>query len=310
MLGNLKISVLCLGGMNFAELEQSKFDALLDGALEGGINLLDTADVYGKDGASEGRIGRWLERSGRRRDVLIATKFGLGRRYAEADVRARVATACEASLRRLRSDVIDLFQVHMPLSDAPEPETLDALNDLVRQGKVREIGCCNYPVYRFMEGLAESARKGLARWASMQMQYSLLERSIEREHVSACIARGIGLMAWAPLAAGFLTGKYRQGAGWLSGTRLATDEGRRGKLDTDANWRILADVRRVASEMGVEPAQVSLAWLIDKPSVSGVVFGVRTMDQLGVILRSADLVLPDEHVKSLDEVSAPVTGYP
>lgn len=320
----VKVSTLCLGGMTFGEADDSSFMhqvgsdeetacAIMNRALDAGINFIDTADVYGQDGLSEQVMGRWFARDGRRDELVLATKFrfrmGEGPNAAGAS-RYRVMRAVEDSLRRLQTDRIDLYQIHMQDLATPEEELLRALDDLVRQGKVLYIGCSNYAAYRLSDSLWISETRGLEAFATLQAQYSLVVRDLEREHAPLCAQRGLGILPWSPLAGGFLTGKYKKDAPPPEGSRLAKWQDRLSRFDQERNWRILEAVERVASEAGAEPVQVALAWLLAKPAVTSVIFGARTLAQLESNLAAADLDLGGDAIAALDEASAFDLGYP
>jgi aryl-alcohol dehydrogenase-like predicted oxidoreductase len=216
----------------------------------------------------------------------------------------------EDSLRRLKTDRIDLYQIHMQDLDTPEEETLRALDDLVRQGKVLYIGCSNYAAYRLVESLMTSERWGLSRFVAHQAQYNLLSRELEREHVPAAERFGVAHIPWSPLASGFLSGKYAEDAAPPPGARLDKWKDRLQRFDTPRNWQILAAVRAVAAEHDSTPAAVSLAWLLAKPTVASVIFGARSVAQLEDNLRAAQVQLTPAQVKALDEASAYEVGYP
>lgn len=320
----LKVSTLCLGTMTFGEADEGSFMhkvgcdeatsfAIMSRALDAGVNFFDTADVYGQDGLTERVIGKWFHDAGRRDEVVLATKFrfamGKGPNKSGAS-RYRIVRAVEESLRRLQTDRIDLYQIHMQDLDTPEEETLRALDDLVRQGKVLYLGCSNYAAYRLVESLWTSKTQGLERFVSAQMQYSLVVRDIEREHVPVCREHGVGILPWSPLAGGFLSGKYRKGQAPPAGARLDQWKDRWGRIDNDRHWRILAAVDRVAEETGSRPTQVALAWLLRKPTVTSVIFGARSLEQLHDNLGAATVKLSDAQVAALDEASAFELGYP
>ncbi len=322
----LKVSTLCLGTMTFGEANESSFMhkvgcdtetsyTIMNTALDAGINFFDTADVYGQDGLTERVIGSWFERDERRDEVVLATKF----RFRMADgpngtgaSRLRITRAVEASLRRLKTDRIDLYQIHMQDYDTPEEETLRALDDLVRQGKVLYIGASNYAAYRLVESLWASNCAHLERFVSLQAQYSLVVRDLEREHITVCERHGLGILPWSPLAGGFLTGKYRRDQPPPEGSRLERWKDRMGRFDTERNWKILEALDAVASEHGATPAQVSLAWLLRKPAVTSVIFGARSIAQLEDNLKAAGLAtaLREEDMTRLDEASGFALGYP
>lgn len=320
----VRVSTLCLGGMTFGEADEKSFmhkvgsdeataHAVLDRALAAGVNFIDTADVYGQDGLSERVLGNWFVDRKARDKVVLATKFrftmGDGPNKSGAS-RYRIVKCCEDSLRRLRTDRIDLYQIHMQDITVPEEETLRALDDLVRAGKVLYVGCSNYAAYRLMNSLWLARTKQQSPFITLQAQYSLLVRDIEREHVPLCRAEGLGILPWSPLANGFLTGKFERGKPPQSGTRLGEKAERFARYDLERNWKILDAVRAVAGEIGTTPAAVSLAWLVAKPQVSSVIFGARSIAQLEANLAAADLELSPKHMAALDQASAPDLGYP
>ncbi len=320
----VKVSQLCLGAMTFGEADDKSFMHkvgsdektsfnVMNRALELGINFIDTADVYGQDGLSERIIGAWFERDQRRDEVVLATKFrfvmGEGPNKSGAS-RYRIMRCAEHSLKRLRTDHIDLYQIHMQDIDTPEDELLRALDDLVTQGKVLYTGCSNYAAYRLMDSLSLSRTKNLASFVTLQAQYSLVSRELEREHVPACRSQGLGILPWSPLASGFLSGKYRRNQAPPAGTRLEQWKERLAGFDNDRNWRILDAVRAIASELSTTPAAVSLAWLLKQPQVSSVIFGARDITQLEANVKANDVTLSDTQVKALDEASSFELGYP
>jgi len=310
--------------MTFGEADQDSFmhkvgsteevsQSVLNRALDGGINFIDTADVYGQDGLSERVIGNWFERDGRRDEVVIATKFrftmGEGPNRGGAS-RYRIVRCVEDSLRRMKTDRIDLYQIHMQDIETPEEETLRALDDLVRAGKVLYIGCSNYAAYRLMDSLWLSEVHKMSAFVTLQAQYSLMVRDLEREHVPLCRKTGLGILPWSPLAGGFLSGKYRRGQSAPKGTRLGKWKERYDKFDTEKNWQILDAVLEVANEVDASPAAVSLAWLLHQEQVTSVIFGARTVAQLDDNLKAAELSLSDEQLTKLDKASALDLGYP
>jgi aryl-alcohol dehydrogenase-like predicted oxidoreductase len=289
----VRVSTLCLGAMTFGEADESY--------------------VYGQDGLSERVIGRWLQRDGRRDEVVLATKFRFRMSPGENGTgasRLRIMRTVEQSLRRLQTDRIDLYQIHMQDLDTPEEETLRALDDLVRQGKVLYLGASNYAAYRLMRSLWISDVQHLSRFVALQAQYSLLVRDLEREHVPLCREYGLGILPWSPLAGGFLAGKYRRDQAPPPGTRLERWADRYARLSTERNWRILEELQRVAREAGASEAQVALAWLLRKPTVTSVIFGARSEQQVDDNLRAAEIDLGAEELAALDEASALELGYP
>lgn len=326
-LGNsgLKVSTLCLGTMTFGEADENSFmhkvssdeataHAILERALEAGINFIDTADVYGQDGLSERVIGNWFAKTGRRDELVLATKFrfrmGPGPNGTGAS-RRRIVAAVEASLRRLQTDRIDLYQIHMQDIDTPEEETLRALDDLVRAGKVLYIGASNYAAYRLKDSLWTSEVGKLERFVSLQMRYSPLSRELEREHIPICVQDGLGLIPWSPLEGGFLTGKYRRGEPAPEGARLERWKQRFEKLVNDTNaWDVVEAIVAVANELDANPAQVTLAWLLRRPAVASVIFGARTIEQLEDNLRATEITLSDAHVQAISDARKFDPGYP
>jgi aryl-alcohol dehydrogenase-like predicted oxidoreductase len=320
----VKVSELCLGAMTFGEADDKSFMhqvssdektsfAIMNRALELGVNFIDTADVYGQDGLSERVIGAWFERDQRRHEVVLATKFrfnmGEGANRSGAS-RYRIMRCAEHSLRRLRTDHIDLYQIHMQDIDTPEDEILRALDDLITQGKVLYIGCSNYAAYRLMDSLWLSRTQNLSAFVTLQAQYSLVSRDLEREHVPLCRSKGLGILPWSPLASGFLSGKYDKGQPPPAGARLEKWKDRMAGFDNDRNWKILAAVRAIAAETNASPAGVSLAWLLAQPQVTSCIFGARSVAQLEENVKAADVVLSDEQIKRLDEASSFELGYP
>lgn len=319
----LKVSTLCLGTMTFGEASKDSFMhsvgcsedvsfKIMNKALDAGVNFLDTADIYGDDGLTEKVLGRWFERDGRRDDVVLATKcrfrMNKGPNGSGAS-RLHIMQAVEASLQRLKTDRIDLFQIHMQDRDVPEAETLRALDDLVRQGKVLYIGASNYTAYRLADSQWVSKTQNLERFVSAQMQYSLTVRDIEREHVPLCEQFGVGILPWSPLGGGFLSGKYSR-ENTPDGARLAKWKDAFGAWDTERNWTILDALREVSKEVDAPPAAVALAWLLRRPAVTSVIFGARSLQQLDANLLAAELKLPDASYDKLNAASKPEWGYP
>jgi len=325
-LGNsgVKVSTLCFGAMTFGEADERSFmhkigsdeatsHALLDRALDAGINFIDTADVYGQDGLSERVLGAWFAQGGRRERVVLATKF----RFTMGDTanksgasRYRIVRCVEDSLRRLRTDRIDLYQIHMQDVTTPEEETVRALDDLVTAGKVVYLGASNYAAYRLTDSLWIAKQEHRARFISLQAQYSLVVRDLEREHVPLCKSHGLGLLPWSPLAGGFLSGKYQRGASAPAGSRMEQMKARFAQFDKERNWKILDAVNAVVKETGATHSQVSLAWLLGRETVSSVIFGARSAEQLDDNLGAVKLKLDESQRKRLDEASAIELGYP
>ncbi len=216
----------------------------------------------------------------------------------------------EDSLRRLKTDRIDLYQIHMQDITTPEEETLRAFDDLISAGKILYIGCSNYAAYRLADALWISRVNSFAKFITLQAQYSLVVRDLEREHVPLCRTHHLGILPWSPLAGGFLSGKYRQGEAPPSGTRMAQWKSRWASFDNQRNWTILAAVDVVAKEVEASASQVALAWLLSKPTVSSVIFGARDVAQLDDNVAAVDLKLSVDQLKALDDASAFDVGYP
>jgi len=321
-----RVSEICLGAMTFGEADahsmmhrasasEDESRAIMSRALELGLNFWDTADVYGQDGLSERVIGGWFARNGHRDDVVLATKcrFGMGPGPNDRGAsRYHIKRAVEGSLRRLGTDRIDLYQIHMQDARAPEEEVVRALDELVREGKIIYFGASNYAAYRLVESLWAADRAGANRFVTLQAQYSLIERSLELEHVPALRRFGLGLLAWSPLAGGFLTGKYRRGEAVPEGSRFAQDrhKQRLERHGSERNWRVLAALTDVAASHGATSAQVALAWVLRRPAVTSAILGVRSVAQLEDGIKAVDLALADESVALLTDVGAPALPYP
>lgn len=302
----VRVAPIGLGTANFGEpTPEDEAARILDRALDAGINLVDTADGYA-GGQSETFIGRALARSGRRRDVFLATKTfyptGSGPNDRGAS-RLRLVNACEASLRRLQTDRIDLYQLHRPDPNVPVDETLAALTDLVRQGKVLYIGCSTHPAWKVMEALMVSEVKGYVRYVSEQPPYNLLDRRVENELIPMCIAHSLGVLPWSPLAMGILAGRY--GGGVPSDSRAALRGGlyaeRVSPHAVEAGQRFVA----LADQAGLPPAQLALLWVKDQPGVTAPLFGARTVEQLEHILPVLGMRLSDDLRVACNELVPP-----
>ena len=315
----LRVSVLTLGTMtfggrgNFAAVGDTGLEGArrqIDMALDAGVNLIDTADVYSA-GASEEIVGEALD--GRRDRVLLATKarMPMGEGPNDAGLsRHHLISSVEDSLRRLRTDHIDLFQVHEWDGQTPLEETLEALDALVRAGKIRYIGCSNYAGWQATKAVGVSERRGIERFASQQVYYSLQARDAEYEIVPSALDLGLGLLIWSPLAGGLLSGKYRRGADAPEGSRQLTDWNEPPVRDEDGLYDVIEAVVAIAEGKGASPAQVALAWLLGRPAVTSLVVGARTDEQLADNLGAADVVLSEAERLRLDTISAPPLIYP
>ena len=315
----LRISRLTLGTMTFGgsgefrDVGTTDVEGAcrhIDLALDAGVNLIDTADIYSA-GAAEEIVGQAL--SGRRDRVLLATKarFPMGSGPKDAGLsRHHLIEACEASLRRLQTDHIDLYQVHEWDGQTPLEETLGALDHLLQSGKVRYVGCSNFAGWQVMKALGIARQKGLPEFVSQQVYLSLQERSAEYEIVPSAIDQGLGLLIWSPLAGGLLSGKYRRGQPPPPGSRLAGEWSEPPVYDEDKLYDTVETLVEIAGDRGVSAAQVALAWLLARPGITSVIVGARTDEQLIDNLAAATLELtPEEHAR-LETVSRPPLIYP
>ncbi len=310
----LKVSRLCMGTMNLGwTAPEANAAPVFDAFVAAGGNFIDTADVYSRwakdnpGGVAETLVGRWLKQRGGRDQIVIATKvrgrMGDGPND-EGLSRKHIFDAVEASLRRLQTDTIDLYQTHWPDENVPIEETLGALDDLVRQGKVRYIGCSNYPAWRLMEALWASDRLGLARFDSLQPHYNLVHRAeFERELRDVCQAYGVGVIPYSPLAGGFLTGKYRQGEPPPGGTRGAESQRIKAYMANAANFAVVDRLRAMGQARGKTVAQMALAWMLADPVITSPIIGANTVEQWNEIAGAIDLTLSEEEKKELDELS-------
>jgi len=310
------VSELCLGAMTFGGngqiwetiggLDQKAADEMIGRALEAGINFIDTADVYSV-GDSETLVGGALK--GRRQKVVLATKVRGRMGEGPNDVglsRLHIMEGVEASLRRLGTEYIDLYQIHRsdPLTDFDD--TLRALDDLVRQGKVRYIGCSNLTAWQLMKALGISRAEGLHRFRCTQSYYSIAGRELEREMIPLLHDQGVGLLVWSPLAGGFLSGKF---------TRDQEGEGRRASfdfppVDREKGYNIVEAMQKIAADRGASVAQVALAWVLTNQAVTSVIIGARNMDQFEDNLSAVELSLSETELEELDEVSRLDLEYP
>jgi len=317
----LLVSELCLGTMTFAKaegwwksiagVEQDLADRLVRLSLDAGINFVDTADVY-SNGESEKTLAQAIANLGIvRKDIVIATKafgrMGPGRNDVGAS-RGHLLDAVEASLRRLRTDYIDLYQIHVADSVTPVEETLRALDTLVSQGKVRYIGCSNWQAWQIMKAIGISERKNLAKPDTLQAYYSIAGRDLEREIVPLLQDQRTGLLVWSPLAGGLLSGKYSRENQRPANSRRSDSDSP--LVDKERTWRILDVLRPIAQAHEASVAAVALAWILAKPFVTSVIIGAKSVDQLQQNLPAADLQLSELEMRRLDEVSALPPEYP
>ncbi|MXN51654.1 aldo/keto reductase [Shinella sp. AETb1-6] len=316
----LKVSAITMGTMTFGGVGWAKTvgdlgvaDArrLVDLCVDAGVNLIDTADAYSQ-GVCEEILGEILG-GPRRSGVLIATKarFPMGDGPNDSGLsRQHLIAACEASLKRMKTDVIDLYQVHEWDGLTPLEETMEALDTLVRQGKVRYIGCSNFSGWHIMKALGVSERDRLQRFVSQQIHYTLESRDAENELVPISIDQGLGILVWSPLAGGLLSGKHRRDQGAPEGTRQFAGWTEPPIRDENRLWSIVETLVAIAGERGVSAAQVALAWLLGRKGVTSVIIGGRTEAQFKDNLAAAELKLSDEERRRLDQVSQPWLQYP
>ena len=315
----LRVSVLAMGTMTFGgrggfgSVGSTGVDEArrqVDMCLDAGINLIDTADVY-SGGLSEEIVGDVLD--GRRDQVLLATKvrMPMGEDPNDAGLsRHHVISGCEASLRRLRTDHIDLYQVHEWDGQTPLEETLEALDLLVSSGKVRYVGASNYTAWQLMKALGTAERAGLPRFVSQQIYYSLQAREAEYELIPLAVDQGLGVLVWSPLAGGLLSGKYRRGREAPAGSRQLTDWDEPPVYDQEGLHDIVEVLVGIGAEHGVSAAQVALAYTLGKPAVTSLIIGARTSEQLADNLAAASVALSEAEREQLDKVSALPLIYP
>ncbi len=322
-LGNtgLLVSRLCFGTMTFGDgrglfkaistVDQAGADELVKASIDGGINFFDTADNY-TEGESEKILGRSLKDLNiARKDVVIATKVysrvGPGRNDIGAS-RGHIMDGVEASLRRLQTDYIDLYQIHGNDSVTPVGETLRALDTLVQQGKVRYIGCSNWQAWKIAKALGISEYRNLARFDTLQAYYSIAGRDLEREIVPLLEAEKVGLLVWSPLAGGLLSGKFSRTQQKPTGSRRSDYDFP--IVDKERTWNILDVMAPIAKAHGCSPARVSLAWLLARPVVTSVIIGAKRLDQLQDNLAAVELTFTEDELRQLDEVSVLPPEYP
>ncbi len=312
----LKVSKLCFGSMTFGNnqwgiggVDERLAAEMIAACFDRGVNFFDTADVY-SDGESERLLGKAL--GARRGNAVIATKVRGRMSQGPNDVglsRHHILESCDASLKRLGTDHIDLYQMHSFDFETPLEETLRALDDLVRMGKVRYIGVSNFAAWQLMKVLSLSDKMGLERFVSLQAYYSLAGRDLEAELVPLCLDQGLGILTWSPLAGGFLSGKYRKGVPMPEG-RLKGQLGDFIPVDKDRGHKIIEALEDIAKAKDVSVAATALAWLAHKPGVASVIVGARTMEQLQDNLKAAQILLRSEEMERLDNVSAVPLPYP
>jgi aryl-alcohol dehydrogenase-like predicted oxidoreductase len=319
----IKVSPLCLGTMNFgAKVEESQAIKLIQKAIDRGVNFIDTANVYVR-GKSEEIVGKAIQ--GRRNDIVLATKV----RHRMGDgvndeglSRKHILHAVEESLHRLHTDFLDIYYVHRPShatsagfqgSPVPMLETLSTLTDLVRAGKVRYLGCSNFPAWLHCKALWTSDRHQLESYAVSQPRYNLFQREIEREILPLCEDQGIGVVPYSPLAGGVLSGKYTAGAPPPSGTRGATGmswiKSHDFHWETPSNLQVLEGLREIASDLGLPMAQLALAWLVSRPVITSAIMGASNLEQLTQNLDAIAVQLSDHIVERIDQIAPKLGSY-
>lgn len=315
----LKVSELCFGTMTFGgsgywknvgTTQQHEADELVNLAIDSGINFFDTADIY-SDGQSEEILGKALGK--KRKEIILATKvFGrMGKGPNDIGLsRHHIVEACNASLKRLGTDYIDLYQVHNFDHLTPLDESLTALDDLVHQGKVRYIGCSNYAGWQLMKALAISEKYNLEKFITLQSYYSLVARELEFELVPLCLDQCLGILPWSPLAGGFLTGKYRRGKPRPEAARRSVAEKQYLQFNEEKGFDIVDELENIAKNHNGTISQAAINYLLRKPAVSSVVIGARNKEQLSDLLRTTTWEMTSDEVQRLDEISKPPRIYP
>jgi len=311
----LKVSEICLGTMTFGnQADEPTAFAIMDIADRAGVNFIDTADVYPlgggleKVGSTETIVGNWIKQRGVRDRIVLATKCRGAMGSQPNDVglsRRHIISACEASLKRLQTDTIDLYQVHGPDPETPIDETLRAMDDLVTSGKVRYIGCSNFLAWQLAEALWTSDKLNLARFDCDQPRYNILFRMIEDEIVPLCQSQGVGIIAYNPLAGGMLTGRYDKGQAVQQGTRFAlanSGELYRKRYWKEAVFEEVEAIKQFLAPCDKSLTHVALAWVLQQPGITSAILGASRPEQLSDSLQGVDLVLDDEEQKYLDQV--------
>ncbi len=320
-LGNsgVRVSELCFGAMTFGgkgywtgigQVQQKEADELVNMAIDGGINFFDTADVY-SEGLSEQILGKAL--GDKRKHIILATKVRGRTGQGPNDVglsRKHIVDSCNGSLKRLGTDYIDLYQVHSFDPRTPLEETLRALDDLVRDGKVRYIGVSNFTGWQLMKALSISEKQNLEKFVTLQALYSLIARDLENELVPLCLDQKLGILPWSPLGGGFLTGKYRRGKARPAGARRTDPTNQFLQFDEEKGFDIVDELEKIAANHQATVTQAALNYLLRKPAVTSVIIGAKTKEQLADNLKATDWEMTSEEVARLDELSKPPRVYP
>ena len=304
----LKVSSLCLGTSNFADpTPEEECIAIVNRAIEAGINLIDTGDSYA-NGECERIIGKALSLNNNRKKILLATKvhYPMGPGPNDrGNSRLHVLKACEDSLRRLKTDYIDIYQIHRPSPDVAVEEILGALTDLVRQGKIRYAGCSTHPAWQVMEALMVSEKYGYVKYVLEQPPYNLLDRRIENELVPLCKAYGLGIIAWTPMAMGVLIGRYSSAKDYPADSRAALRGGVYAERVTQKGIEVGDRFIQLAKESGISPAQLSILWVKDQEGITAPLLGPRTVKQLEDLLPVAEMRLKKEMREACDGMVPP-----
>jgi len=316
----IRVSELCFGTMTFGgrgdffkavgQVDQNEANTMVAMALDAGINFFDTADVYSQ-GLSEEICGKAL--GDRRKNVILATKVRARTGPGPNDVglsRHHILEECDASLKRLGTDYIDLYQVHSFDPITPLEETLRTLDDLVRQGKVRYIGCSNFAAWQLMKALAVSEKYGWERFISLQAFYSLLARELENELVPLCLDQGMGILVWGPLSWGFLTGNYRRGQPRPKDSRITKLESIPLVFDEEKGFDVVDELDLISKEHKVTVPQAAINYLLRKPGITSVIIGARTRQQLADNLKATDWEMTSSEMARLDQITNPLPLYP
>ena len=298
----LKVSEVGLGCNNFGVLDIEASRKVVHRALDLGITLFDTADVYGNRGGSETQLGEIL--GPRRKDIVLATKFGMAMDDTGGGASRRyIVAAAEASLKRLKTDWIDLYQVHSPDAATPIEETLSALDDLIRQGKVRYVGCSNFAAWQVVDAQWTAQDRRLTAFVSAQDEFSLLVRDVERELIPALEAKGLGLLPYFPLASGLLTGKYAQGADMPAGTRMALMKRLADRFMTEKNWAVVEKLQAFCTARGHTMLELAFGWLLAKPVVSSVIAGATKPEQIEANAKAPGWEMTAEDLAEIDRLT-------
>lgn len=310
----LEVSELCLGTGTFGgvgsykrsgEVTQKEADYMIDRAIDGGINFFDTADTY-SDGLAEQILGKAL--GGKRKDVVLITKIAPGK---EGLTRKHILEGCEASLKRLGTDYIDIYELHIFDANTDLAETMGALDELVKSGKCRYIGCSNFSGWQLMKALWVADKNGWAKFSTLEAKYSLMTRELENELVPACLDQGIAVLPYSPLYAGFLSGKYGRNKPWPTGTRFPSlSETARFPVNPEKLYNIVDVLEEIAANRGRPVSHVALNYLLQKPAVCSLMTAARNVEQLEANLKATDWVMTPEEVAALDSVSEPESLYP